>query len=169
MSYLKIGKVMDSFGLDGTLKVYSTTDSPKKRYQKGNKVYLYNESNDDHIEFVVERFTMSGPIAHVKLTGIDSPEKAKEFKGFEIHIIKDRSDLQVGYYFYEDLVGCLIIDQSSNELGTVSKVEEFPAQITLRVKRNNGKDFFVPFVKQFIKNVDIDNKKIYIEVIEGML
>ena len=109
---------MDSFGLDGTLKVYSTTDSPKKRYQKGNKVYLYNESNDDHIEFVVERFTMSGPIAHVKLTGIDSPENAKEFKGFEIHIIKDRSDLKVGYYFYEDLVDCVVIDQSSNELGT---------------------------------------------------
>ena len=82
---------------------------------------------------------------------------------------KDRKDLEVGYYFYEDLVGCSIIDQSKNELGIVNKVEEFPAQITLRVKRQNGKDFFVPFVKQFIKKVDIDAKKIYIEVIEGML
>ena len=160
---------MDSFGLDGTLKVYSTTDSPKKRYQKGNKVYLYNERTDEHNEFVVERFTMSGPIAHVKLESINNPEKAKEYKGFEIHIIKDRNDLRVGYYFYEDLVGCLIIDQSNKELGIVSKIEEFPAQITLRVKREKAKDFFVPFVKQFIKKVDIESKKIYIEVIEGML
>lgn len=169
MSYLKIGKIIDSFGLDGTLKVYSTTDSPKKRFAKGNKVYLYNELKEEHSEYVVDSFRMSGAIAYVKLNGIDNPESAKEFKGFEIHTIKDRNDLEVGYYFYEDLVGCAIIDQANNELGIVSKVEEFPAQITLRVKRQNNKNFFVPFIKQFIKKVDIDNKKIHIEVIEGML
>ena len=169
MSYLKIGKIIDSHGLDGTFKVFNTTDSPKKRYAKGNKVYLYNDATDERLEMTVANFRMSGQIVFVKLEGIDNPESAKEFKGFEIHTIKDRNDLQVGYYFYEDLVDCSIIDQSKNELGKVSKVEEFPAQITLRVKRQNGKDFFVPFVKQFIKKVDIDAKKIYIEVIEGML
>ena len=169
MAYLKIGKIIDNHGLDGTLKVFNTTDSPKKRYAKGNKVYLYNETTDERIEMTVEGFRLSGQIAFVKLEGINNPEDAKVFKGFEIHTIKDRNDLQVGYYFYDDLVDCTIIDQTKNELGKVIKVEEFPAQITLRVKRQNGKDFFVPFVKQFIKKVDIENKKIYIEVIEGML
>lgn len=169
MAYLKIGKIIDSHGLDGTFKVFNTTDSPKKRYAKGNKVYLYNETTDERIEMTVASFRLSGQIAFVKLEGINNPEDAKAFKGFEIHTIKDRNDLQVGYYFYDDLVDCTIIDQAKNELGKVIKVEEFPAQITLRVKRQNGKDFFVPFVKQFIKKVDIENKKIYIEVIEGML
>ena len=169
MAYLKIGKIIDSHGLDGTFKVFNTTDSPKKRYAKGNKVYLYNETTDKRIEMTVASFRLSGQIAFVKLEDINNPEDAKAFKGFEIHTIKDRNDLQVGYYFYDDLVDCTIIDQAKNELGKVIKVEEFPAQITLRVKRQNGKDFFVPFVKQFIKKVDIENKKIYIEVIEGML
>ena len=169
MAYLKIGKIIDSHGLDGTFKVFNTTDSPKKRYAKGNKVYLYNETTDERIEMTVASFRLSGQIVFVKLEGINNPEDAKAFKGFEIHTIKDRNDLQVGYYFYDDLAGCTIIDQAKNELGKVIKVEEFPAQITLRVKRQNGKDFFVPFVKQFIKKVDIENKKIYIEVIEGML
>ena len=169
MAYLKIGKIIDSHGLDGTFKVFNTTDSPKKRYAKGNKVYLYNETTDERIEMTVASFRLSGQIAFVKLEGINNPEDAKTFKGFEIHTIKDRNDLQVGYYFYDDLVDCTIIDQTKNELGKVIKVEEFPAQITLRVKRQNGKDFFVPFVKQFIKKVDIESKKIYIEVIEGML
>ena len=169
MTYLKIGKIIDSHGLDGTFKVFNTTDSPKKRYAKGNKVYLYNETTDERIEMTVASFRLSGQIAFVKLEDINNPEDAKAFKGFEIHTIKDRNDLQVGYYFYDDLVDCTIIDQAKNELGKVIKVEEFPAQITLRVKSQNGKDFFVPFVKQFIKKVDIENKKIYIEVIEGML
>ena len=169
MAYLKIGKIIDSHGLDGTFKVFNTTDSPKKRYAKGNKVYLYNETTDERIEMTVASFRLSGQIAFVKLEGINNPEDAKTFKGFEIHTIKDRNDLRVGYYFYDDLMDCTIIDQTKNELGKVIKVEEFPAQITLRVKRQNGKDFFVPFVKQFIKKVDIENKKIYIEVIEGMI
>ena len=105
----------------------------------------------------------------VEIPNISDPEKAKEFKGFEIHTIKDRNELKVGYYFYSDLLDCSIIDQSNNKLGIVIKVEEFPAQLTLRVKQENGKDFFVPFVKQFIQSVDVEKKEIHINVIEGML
>ena len=51
----------------------------------------------------------------------------------------------------------------------VKEVEEFPAQITLRVKSLKGKDFFVPFIEAFIKNVDVESKKIIIHFMEGML
>ncbi len=169
MEYLSLGKIIDSFGLDGTLKVYSTTDNQKLRYKKGNKLFLYNEQEDNRIPVTVVSYRSSGNLDYVKFEEITSPEKGKEYRGFEIHTIKDANDLKVGYYFYSDLVGCKIIDQVNNELGIVSKVEEFPAQLTLRVRRENGKDFFVPFVKQFIKKVDIESETISINVIEGML
>ena len=169
MEYLSLGKIIDSFGLDGTLKVYSTTDNGKLRYKKGAVVFLYNERDDSHIEKKVISYRASGNLDYVKLEGIDNPEDAKSLKGFEIHTIKDRNDLKVGYYFYSDLLDCNIIDQDNNVLGVVSKIEEFPAQLTLRVKRKNGKDFFVPFVKAFIKSVDVDKKEIHINLIEGML
>ena len=169
MEYLSLGKIIDSFGLDGTLKVYSTTDNQKLRYKKGNKLFLYNEQENSSIQVTVVSYRSSGNLDYVKFEEITSPEQGKEYKGFEIHTIKDANDLKVGYYFYSDLVGCVILDQDNNVLGKVSKVEEFPAQLTLRVRRENGKDFFVPFVKQFIKKVDIENKTISINVIEGML
>ena len=169
MEYLSLGKIIDSFGLDGTLKVYSTTDNQKLRYKKGNKLFLYNEQEDSRIQVTVVSYRSSGNLDYVKFEEITSPEKGKEYKGFEIHTIKDANDLKVGYYFYSDLVDCKVIDQDGNELGKVSKVEEFPAQLTLRVRRENGKDFFVPFVKQFIKKVDIESKTISIYVIVGML
>ena len=169
MEYLSLGKIIDSFGLDGTLKVYSTTDNGKLRYKKGAVVFLYNERDDSHIEKKVISYRSSGNIDYVKLEGIDNPEGAKLLKGFEIHTIKDMNDLKVGYYFYSDLMECNVIDQDNNVLGVVSKIEEFPAQLTLRVKRKNGKDFFVPFVKAFIKSVNVDKKEIHINLIEGML
>ena len=58
-----------------------------------------------------------------------------------------------------------MLNSNHEILGKVSKVEEFPAQITLRVQRKGKPDFFVPFIKQFIINVDIENKEIIINVI----
>ncbi len=169
MEYLSLGKIVGPFGIDGTIRVFSTTDNAPKRYKKGAEVFLYNEKTGQHTKYVVISYKMSGKFDLVKLEGINTPEKVDEFRNNEIHVLKDTSDLEVGYYFYSDLVGCKILDQNNNELGIVSKVEEFPAQVTLRVKRNNQKDFFVPFIKQFIINVDIVNKSIIINVIEGLL
>ena len=114
MEYLSLGKIIDSFGLDGTLKVYSTTDNQKLRYKKGNKLFLYNEQNDERIPVTVVSYRSSGNLDYVKFEEITNPEKGKEYKGFEIHTIKDRNELQVGYYFYSDLLDCLVVDQNKN-------------------------------------------------------
>ena len=168
MEYLLLGKVVDKFGLDGTIKIYSTTNNADLRYKKSAKVFLFDEKTNERTEYQVESFRKSGVFDFVKLKGFDA-NKAESVKGFEVQVLKNTNDLEVGYYFYSDLIGCKILDENKNVLGIVKNVEEFPAQITLRVKRENGKDFFVPFIKQFIKKVDIENKNIEIIVLEGML
>ena len=62
-----------------------------------------------------------------------------------------------------------MLDENGKVLGKVSQVEEFPAQLTLRVKRDKQPDFLVPFVKAFIRSVDIEKKQIVINVIGGLL
>lgn len=169
MEYLSLGKIIDSFGLDGTLKIFSTSNNEDIRYKKGNKIFLYDEKEDSREEYIVISYRYNGKFGYLKLEGISNPEQANGFKGREIQVIKDQKDLKEGYYFYSDLKGCLIIDSDNNEYGIVKEVEEFPAQITLRVKGKNGRDFFIPFIKEFIIKVDIENKKITAKIIEGML
>ena len=169
MEYLSLGVIKDSFGLDGTLKIYSTTSMSNKRYKAGNFVFLYNPQTKEREQRKVLNFRHSGLFDFVLLEGIDNPELAKTLKGYEIHVKKNRNDLEKDTYFYSDLRGCKILDQDHNELGIVKEVEEFPAQLTLRVMRKEKPDFFVPFVKQFIMNVDVENKSITIEKIEGLL
>lgn len=167
--YLLLGFVTDSFGLDGTLKVLSKTQFGDLRYQKGNKVFLFNSKENKRIEAKVESYRHNGLFDYVKLDIINTKEEAETYKQFELQVIKDNEILEEGEYYYVDLVGCEVFDENNNLLGKVKEVEEFPAQITLRVARNGNKDFFVPFLEVFIKNVDIENKKIIINVIEGML
>ena len=169
MEYLSLGKIIGSFGIDGTLKIYSTTNMSSKRYQKGNIVFLYNPQTQEREVHTVLAFRHSGNFDFVKLDGIDNPEVVQSLKSYEIHVEKDQKDLDKDTYFYSDLRGCKVVDQDGNELGTVREVEEFPAQLTLRVMRSGKQDFFVPFVKQFIKEVNIKNKVILIKKIEGLL
>ena len=169
MEYLLVGKIIDTFGLDGTLKIISSSNNQDVRYKKGSKLFLFDKEGKLNQEVKVKSYRCNGKFDFVCFEEISNINEAEQIQGFEIRAIKDRSDLDVGYYFYSDLVGCSIIDEQGNNLGVVTIVEEFPAQITLRVKRKNGKDFFVPFLQQFIKYVDVEKKIINIIFMEGML
>ena len=169
MEYLSLGKIIDSFGVDGTAKIYSTTSLGNKRYKVGNKVFVVNPQDNTRQEVEVVKYRHNSNFDFVKFAEFDNPEIIKEMKGFEIQVLKDQKDLAKDTYFYSDLRGCKVVDEDDNELGTVKEVEEFPAQLTLRVSRKNGPDFFVPFIKVFVKEVRIDDKLIKIHLIEGML
>ena len=167
--YLLLGYITDAFSLDGTLKVLSKTDFADKRYQEGKEIYFYKANTKQRMTFVVESYRSNGQFDYVKVQGINSKEEALEFKGYEIHALKDYDNMDKDTYYFVDLVGCKVLDEKGQELGVIKEVEEFPAQLTLRVKRAGKEDFFVPFVKAFIRRVDINKKEIEINVIGGML
>lgn len=169
MEYLKLGIIIGTHGLDGTLKIKSSTMFQEKRYQKGNKVFLYDSKNDLRKDIAVISYRSSGELDYLKLEGIDNINDAESYKGMEIHALKDSSILDSNSYYFSDIVGCAIIDENNRNLGNVIAVEEFPAQITLRCKTADNKGFFVPFISSFIRNVDIAKKEIHINYMEGML
>lgn len=165
MEYLLLGHIAGSFGLDGTLKIISTTSFQDKRYVKGNKIYLGEEKKI----LTVVSFRANGKFDFLKVEEITTKEDADKLKSTSIYGEKDLSLLDKGFYYFSDLESCVVVDENNKQLGNVKRVEEFPAQITLRVRGNNNKDFFVPFIKEFILDVDIENKIIKIKLIEGML
>lgn len=168
MEYLRLGKIIDAFSLDGTLKILSSTYFSEERYQEGNIIYLVSPSGERE-EIKVLSHRASKEIDFVRVEGINSKEEALERKGWFVEVAKDNSFLNKNEYYFVDLEQCEVFDEDNNLLGKVKKVEEFPAQITLRIARKEKPDFFVPFIDQFIVKVDINNKKITIKLLEGML
>ena len=166
MEYLKLGKIIDTFSLDGTVKIFSTTTNQDIRFQKGKKVLIKTE--EEYKEVTINTYRHSPKGDYLRFDEITNVDEATLLKGKELFVIKDRNDLKEGYYFFSDLIGCDTISDGE-KVGQVIDVEEYPAQITLKVKANNGKIFFVPFVKAFIKSVNIESKQIDIVLLEGML
>ena len=166
MEYLKLGKIIDTFSLDGTVKIFSTTTNQEIRFQKGKKVLIKTE--EEYKEMTINSYRHSPKGDYLHFDEITNVDEAALLKGKELFVIKDRNDLKEGYYFFSDLIGCDTISDGE-KIGQVIDIEEYPAQITLKVKANNGKIFFVPFVKAFIKSVNIESKQIDIVLLEGML
>lgn len=168
MEYVKLGTIIGSFSLDGTLKVISTTDFAKERYKPGNTIYLFNKEKE-YMELTVVSFRMNGKLDFVKVNEITTKEEAESYKGCDLLFNKEEASLPKGYYHFADLEGCEVFLEDSTSIGKVIKVEEYPAQNTLRVKTNDKKEILIPFVNAFIIKVDINNKKIIVRLIEGML
>ena len=169
MEYLLLGYIVGSFSLDGTIKILSKTDFANIRYQEGNVVFLYSPKTKERLRMKVVSYRSNGQFDFVKLEEINSPEEAESYKGYEVHVEKDYKNMEKDTYYFVDIVGCKVYDENDHLLGEVSQVEEFPAQLTLRVSRIGQPDFLVPFVKAFIRSVDINKKKIVINVIGGLL
>ncbi len=166
MSYIKLGTILKTRGLKGNVKVYSTSDFASLRYKKGAKVLLKND--EKIIEVEVLNYTSDGKFDYLTFKDYDTIEKITPFLNFDIVLNKEESILPKGYYFHDDLIRCKIFENNI-EIAKVIDVEEYSSYKSLRIVfLKNNKTFLLPFIKQFIKKVDIENYRIDVELIKGM-
>lgn len=165
IEYLLIGKIIKPHGLKGEVKIKSSSFFSSIRYKVGNTIYLKKEN--EYIPLVVNSYSKTNEFDVVSFLGYLDINLINDLLGKELYIIKDYKSIPNGYYYFSDLVKCKVITDSNLE-GKVVEVLEYPANIILKVNFN-GKIAQIPFVDEYIKNVDIENKIIYINLIEGMI
>ena len=108
----------------------------------------------------------------VKFDGIDSINDLLPYKGMLLFTDEDtiRENLDEDEFLIDELVGMGIYDKETNEnLGFVIGVSNNGATDLLSVKTNTKHICLIPFVKAIVPDVDIKNKKIVINNIEGLL
>ena len=86
--------------------------------------------------------------------------------GYNVYGLKEDVELDDDEYFYDDLIGCQIIN-NDQEIGKVESVYFNGAHDVLTVQTANKK-IAIPYVDAFIENEDIENKKIFVHLIKGM-
>ncbi len=168
-NYLKVGKILKPRGLNGEVKVFSTTSFKNIRYKKGNKLFVELDK-DNLIPVHVKKYSAKeGNIDVLQFEEYQNVNGLDPILGKDLLSVKDDQILKTNEYFFSDLENLVVYDENKNELGKVIKVEEFPSQITLKVEGKDKKSFFVPFNDFFIKEINISNNYIIINVIEGLL
>lgn len=163
MKYYRCGTVLKTHGLKGEMKVKSYSDFD--RFYKGARIFfkIDNEYYEEHVlkSKIVEGYYM------IALEGKEDINLIEKYHSKDIYVsdFERLNELEDDEYYYSDLVGKNVYNDNNELKGVVVEVREYPKSHYL-VVRNDGKDYLVPFIKVFIKEVTKD--KIVINEIEGL-
>lgn len=162
MEYIEFGKIVNTHGIKGEVKIYSYTDNPSN-ILKLKKVYIENN------EYQVERIRLASNMFILKLKGIDRIEDTERIKNKEIYreVLKKEKE-STDEFFVRDLIGLDVVDEEENKIGILSDVINTGANDIYIVKREAQKELLLPAIKQVVKNIDIKNKKIVVKIMEGL-
>ncbi len=162
--YLECGKIVNTHGVKGEVKVEPWCDSPAV-FAKLPKVYL--KKGNDYICHKIVRASIFKNLVVTGLEGVADVDAAALLKGQTLYAAREDFHLKEGAYFIADLVGLPVIDAESGvEYGTLREVINRGASDIYVVDTPSG-ERMMPAVKEFVKRVDAENG-IYVSPIEGM-
>lgn len=168
MEYIKIGKIVNTFGIKGELKIISFTDFDEERFGKGNMIYIL--CDDKYLPFTIASFRYHKQNILISFENMNDINLVEKYKNLDIYVnVKDIHHLAEGEYYFFELKDLDVYNMDNKLIGKVLKVEEGLAHNNLRIELNDGKKCLVPYVKAFIHKVDLEQNKIWIKTIEGLL
>ena len=166
---LKVGKIVNTHSLKGEVKVISSTDFEEQRFKKGSKL-LITRGNQLIREVVVQSYRNHKNFLLVKFEGIDSVEEAEKLKNLQIKIDSDEvGELEENEFYFHEIIGCEVFDENRKLLGEIIEILTPGANDVWVIKGQNGKEILIPYIEDVVKKIDIENKKIDIEVMEGLI
>ena len=163
---LEIGQIVNSYGIKGFLKVVPYTDDVN-RYSKLKTIYI--EKNKKLQKMEIEEVRYHNKLVLVKLKGIDDINDTLQFKNCYIKIDrKDAVELPEDSYFIVDLIGLEVFTEEGKLLGSLIDVFPTGSNDVYVVKNEIGKQILLPAIGEVIKDVDVQNKKMIVHLLEGM-
>ncbi|WP_285039220.1 ribosome maturation factor RimM [Plantibacter sp. lyk4-40-MEA-4] len=154
---LRVGRLTKAHGLKGALKVELYTDEPEHRFTPGATFTLQvpagSKWRGKTLELIELRWYNSQPVAF--FVGISDRSEAETLVKAILWVEQDPTELPVDddAWYDHQLVG-LAVHRDGVAVGTVARVDHFPAQDLLIVKTGDG-EVMVPFVKAIVPTVDI--------------
>ena len=166
---LKVGKIVNTHSLKGEVKVISSTDFEEQRFEKGTEL-LITRGNQVVKEVTVESYRTHKNNLLVKFVGIDSIEEAEKLKNLQIKIDSDNiGELEENEFYFHEIIGCEVFDENGKSLCEISEILTPGANDVWVIKSQNGKEILIPYIEDVVKKIDVENKKIDIEVMEGLI
>ena len=157
MEKIEIGTIVNTFGLKGELKVLPKTNC--EQYFKNLKTFEISKNSDI---FECEKISAKqDKFLRLKIKGFDDINQVEKFKNKSILVeTNQKPELAENEYLVEDLIGCELY-QNSTFVAKLVDVENFGAT-DIFVLEYDGKEARVPYVSDYIENIDIKSKKIQV-------
>ena len=164
---LEVGQIVNTFGIKGFVKVYPYVDDIS-RFDNLKKVYIKSKKIDK--ELPIEEVIYHKNMVLIKFKGIETVEEAEKLKNAYVEI--DRAEaipLEEGQYFIADLLGLDVYLDTGEKLGILEEIYNTGSSDIYVVKNELGKQFLLPYIDEVIKKIDVEEGKITVHIIEGLI
>lgn len=164
--YFEIGQIVNTSGLKGIVKVNSFSNDIR-RFEKLSKVLI--EKNKKLTEYMIEEVRYSKNQVLIKFRGIDTIEEAETFKNCYIKIKREElEELPEDTYYIVDLIGINVYLEDGILVGKIIDVFPTGSNDVYVIKREENTDLLIPAIKDVVKIINIKEKKMIINLIEGL-
>ncbi|MEG0919609.1 MAG: ribosome maturation factor RimM [Anaerovoracaceae bacterium] len=162
MGKIEIGKIVNVVGLKGELKVYNYSDQ-LERFERLEEIYVENDL------YQIDKVRYKDHMVILKFKGIDNRDQSEALKGKMLYMKEeDLEELPPGVFYIRDMIGMDVVSDTGEYLGKLSDINTNVPQKLYVVKRENKSDILIPGVDEYILEINMEERKIKVKVIEGL-
>ncbi len=161
--YLEAGKIVNTHGIRGEVKIMPYTDVPELLCEF-ERLFI----GKDKTEIIIERSRVAKNMVIAKLEGVDTPEQAEKLRNNLLYMHRDDLELDDNTYFIQDLIGIEVKDADTDFVyGKITDVMQTGAN-DVYVIEGNGREYLIPAIADVVISTDIDGNSMTIRALEGL-
>ena len=159
MDLVYVGKIVNTHGIKGELRIISDFEKKELVFKVGNKIIIENK------EHSIRSYRKHKVFDMITIDDFDSINQVLEFVGKDVYVSRYSLKLKSSEYLLSDLIGLDVVFNDK----VYGIVKDYSNDLNPLIKIKYNKDYYIPINDYYIKCVDIKNKKIIVENIEGLI
>ena len=169
MNYFNVGKIVNTQGLQGEMRVLSVTDFAEERFKKGSVLALFDEKDQFVMDVEIANHRKAKNFDIIKFKGMYYINDIEKYKGYSLKIAEEKlTDLQDGEFYYHEIIGSDVYENDVL-IGQISEILQPGANDVWVVSRPGQKDLLVPYIASVVEKVSLEENKVTIHLLEGMM
>ena len=164
---IKIGRIANTHGIKGEVKIQSNSDFLEERLQVGKVIQV--KYDGQLVELTIATVRVHKGMYMLTFEGKNNINDVEQYKQCDVYAdaLEVVETLGEGEYLYSQIIGCEVFDYGES-IGEVSQIIETGANDVWVVK-HKGTEYYIPYIDDVVQSVNVDEQKIFIESLEGMI
>lgn len=172
MQWFNVGRIVNTHGIRGEVRVISTTDFEETRFAPGSRLAIFKKGDKKPTWVTVESSRRHKNFILLSFEGLNNINLVEPFKEGIIKVTKDQlvdDELEENEYYYFEIIDSKVYSEEGTYIGIVTNILETGANDVWEIEDEKGKKHYIPYIEDVVKEIDVENKKITIHVMEGLL
>jgi 16S rRNA processing protein RimM len=165
-----VGKIVNTHGIKGELKVLTQTDFPEIRFRKGSSLILMDPAESTNLSVTVEAGRPQKNVWLVTFKDFGDINAVEKYKGWSIKVSEEYLvELEEDAFYHHEIIGCRVVTEEGEELGIISEILSPGANDVWVVEQPKGKPVLIPYIDDVVLAISIPDKKVTVRLLEGLL